>query len=145
MCRFINLEEYEGGFNIPEMEEMFQNIEEKYDVWSSNFASIAMDPSDPPSVDKFDKCLKRMGVEIALPLAKTVFLSDYRHILDKVITPCTIIQTKVDFAVPNSVPTYMHNTIKGESTVEIINTHGHFPQLTAHQEFLDVIHRILTS
>ena len=24
LCRFINLEEYEGGFNIPEMEEMFQ-------------------------------------------------------------------------------------------------------------------------
>lgn len=143
--RFINVEDYEGGFDIAEMEEMFRNIEEKYDVWSTNFASIAVDSSDPPSVDKFDKCLKRMGVEIALPLAKSVFLSDYRHILDKVITPCTIIQTKVDFAVPNSVPTFMHNTIKGESTVEIINTNGHFPQLTAHQEFLNVIHRVLAS
>ncbi|XP_055810498.1 strigolactone esterase D14 [Solanum dulcamara] len=143
--RFINLEDYEGGFNIPEMEEMFRNIEENYEVWSSNFARIAVDPSDPPSVEKFDKCLKRMGVEVALPLAKSVFLSDYRGILDKVITPCTIIQTKVDFAVPNSVPIFMHNTIKGESTIEIINTRGHFPQLTAHEEFLNVIHRVLTS
>lgn len=143
--RFINLEDYEGGFEIPEMEEMFQNIEENYEVWSSSFARIAVDPSDPPSVEKFDKCLIRMGVEVALPLAKNVFLSDYRGILDKVITPCTIIQTKVDFAVPNSVATFMHNTIQGESTVEVINTRGHFPQLTAPEEFLNVIHRVLTS
>lgn len=124
---------------------MFQNIEENYGVWSSSFARIAVDPSDPPSVEKFEKCLKRMGVEVALPLAKTVFLSDYRAILEKVVTPCTIIQCKIDFAVPNSVSTFMHTNIKGESTVEIINTRGHFPQLTAHEQFLNVIQRILTS
>ncbi|KAJ8556535.1 hypothetical protein K7X08_035668 [Anisodus acutangulus] len=143
--RFINLVDYEGGFEILDMEEMFKNIEENYEVWSSSFARIAVDPSDPPSVEKFEKSLKRMGVEVGLPLAKNVFLSDYRGILDKVITPCTIIQCKTDFAVPNSVATFMHNTIKGESTVEIINTRGHFPQLTAHEEFLNVIHRVLTS
>ncbi|XP_059291514.1 probable strigolactone esterase DAD2 [Lycium ferocissimum] len=143
--RFINLDDYEGGFEIGEMEEMFKNIEEKYEVWSSNFARIAVDPSDPPSVEKFEKSLKRMGVEVGLPLAKNVFMIDYRGILDKVITPCAIIQCKTDFAVPNSVATFMHNNIKGESTVEIINTRGHFPQLTAHEEFLDVIHRVLAS
>ncbi|CAN4116820.1 unnamed protein product [Withania somnifera] len=142
--RFINLEDYEGGFEVTDMEEMLKNIEKNFEVWSSSFARIAVDPSDPPSVEKFDKCLKSMGVEVALPLAKNVFLSDYRDILDKVIIPCTIIQTKVDFVVPNSVATFMNNTIKGKSTVEIINTQGHFPQLTAHDEFLNVLHRVLT-
>lgn len=143
--RFINLEDYVGGFEMTDIEQMFQNIGENYGIWSSGFARIAVDPSDPPSVEKFEKSLKRMGVEVALPLAKTVFLSDYRGILEKVVTPCTIIQCKIDFAVPNSVAIFMHTNIKGASTVEIINTRGHFPQLTAHEEFLNVIHRVLTS
>ena len=84
-----------------------------------------------------------MKHEFALPLAKTVFRCDERDILDKVTTPCTIIQTTNDIVVPDSVGYYMQKKIKGKSTVEIVKTDGHFPQLTAHLEFLDVLGRVL--
>lgn len=85
-----------------------------------------------------------MKPDVALPLAKTVFLSDERDILERVTIPCTIIQTSSDVVVPNSVGFYMQKKIKGASTVEIISSaNGHFPQLTAHLEFLDVLGVVL--
>lgn len=103
-----------------------------------------MDSNDPLSVDKFEKCLSKMRPEVALALGKTVFYVDERQVLEKVVTPSTIIQTQSDIVVPNSVAFYMQKIMKGESTVEIINsTKGHFPQLTAHLEFLDVLEAVL--
>lgn len=137
--RFINLEDYEGGFETSDVDQMLADIGTNYDQWCTAFAALVVDPSDPPSVEKFGKCLKRMGVEIGLPLAKTVFFSDHRSVLDKVVAPVTLVHTKRDLVVPASVVTFMHSRIRGESTVEIVNTEGHFPQLTAHEEFLEIV------
>ncbi|KAF5459084.1 hypothetical protein F2P56_023071 [Juglans regia] len=141
--RYINTKGYEGGFGNSDIEQIISNVESNYQNWASAFASLAVDTKDPPSVDKFAKCLARMRAEVALPLAKTVFYSDERQVLDMVITPCTIIQTTKDCVVPNSVPLYMQKKIKGKSTVEMIEGDGHFPQLTAHLQFLDVLGRVL--
>lgn len=84
-----------------------------------------------------------MRPEAALHVAKIIFYSDERDILDKVMTPCTIIQTTSDVVVPKSVALYMQNKIKGKSTVEIIETDGHFPQLTAHLQLLQVLGNVL--
>lgn len=84
-----------------------------------------------------------MRPEIALAVAKIVFLSDERDMLEKVTTTCTLIQTKSDIVVPNSVPDYMNKKIKGKSTTEIVHAHGHFPQMTAPDELLGVLGRVL--
>lgn len=128
---------------MSDLEKLFKTIESNYDQWASGFASQVIDKRDPSSVEKFTKSLKTMGVEIALPLAKTIFLTDHRPVLEKVTVPCTIIATTNDVVVPNSVPTYMQKTIAGETTVEIIDTEGHFPHLTAHDQFLQVLHKVL--
>lgn len=141
--RYINTNDYEGGFGNSDIEQIISNIESNYHNWAPAFASLAVDAKDPLSVDKFAKCLTRMRPEVALPLAKTVFYSDERDILEKVTTPCTIIQTTNDVVVPNSVPVYMQKKIKGNSTVEIIDADGHFPQLTAHLQLLDILRSVL--
>ncbi|GLT71825.1 hypothetical protein SLA2020_438180 [Shorea laevis] len=141
--RYINTDDYEGGFEKSGIEQIISSVESDYENWATGFASIAVDTTDPVSVEKFAKCLKRMRPEVALPLAKTVFYSDERDLLDKVTTPCTIIQTTNDVVVPNSVASYMQNKIKGKSTVEIIDGDGHFPQLTAHLRLLDVLRSVL--
>ncbi|KAH6779253.1 alpha/beta-Hydrolases superfamily protein [Perilla frutescens var. hirtella] len=141
--RLVNVEGYEGGFDLGQIEELFSSIESNYEQWSCAFASLVVDATDQLSIEKFANCLKRMRVEVALSLAKTVFLADYRYVLEKVVVPCTIIQTKNDVVVPLSVARYMQTKIKGECEVEIIDTEGHFPQLTAHLQFVEVLHRIL--
>lgn len=128
---------------MEQIEQLFNSIESNYDQWASTFASVVVDASDPASVDKFANCLKKMGPQVALPMAKTVFLADYRDILDKVVVPCHLIQTRNDVVVPLFVVKYMQAKIKGETEVDIIETDGHFPQLTAHLKFVEVIDRIL--
>ncbi|XP_022731665.1 strigolactone esterase D14-like [Durio zibethinus] len=141
--RYINIDDYEGGFEDAAIDIILSSIKSDYDNWASSFATLVVDNKDPLSVEKFAKCLKKMNHEFAVPLAKTVFRSDERDVLEKVTTPCTIIQTTNDIVVPDSVAYYMQEKIKGKSTVEIVNANGHFPQLTAHLEFLDVLGGVL--
>ncbi|KAK5829851.1 hypothetical protein PVK06_013644 [Gossypium arboreum] len=89
------------------------------------------------------RCLKSMNPEFVVPLAKIVFCSDERETLEKVTTPCTIIQTTNDLVVPESVAYYMQKKIKGETTVEIVKADRHLPQLTAHLELVHVLGRVL--
>ncbi|GFY98268.1 alpha/beta-Hydrolases superfamily protein [Actinidia rufa] len=114
--RYINVEGYEGGFEIPDVEQLLSSMESNFHQWASNFASLGVGPGDPISVDK--------------------------NVLEKVVIPCTIIQTTNDVAVPVSVGDYMMKMIKAKSTVEIIEA-GHFPQLTAHVQFLEVLSGVL--
>ncbi|XWS17218.1 hypothetical protein CRYUN_Cryun33cG0049400 [Craigia yunnanensis] len=141
--RYINTDDYEGGFDAAAIDNILSDIESDYENWASSFLALTVDNKDPLSVEKLAKCFKKMKHEFALPLAKTVFRCDERDILDKVTTSCTIIQTTNDIVVPDSVGYYMQKKIKGKSTVEIVNTDGHFPQLTTHLEFLDVLGRVL--
>ncbi|RVW47590.1 Strigolactone esterase D14 [Vitis vinifera] len=127
--RYFNDDNYEGGFESSVIEQMFSNMESNFDEWASYFASLVANAKNPLSVEKYEKSLRAMRPEVALSVAKTVFHCDERDILDKVMTPCTIIQTTNDAAVPNSVAEYMQKKIKGETTVEKIDMDGHFPHL----------------
>lgn len=102
-----------------------------------------MDANDPPSVQKIAKSFKQMRHEVALPVAKIVFLCDERDTLDKITTPCTIIQATNDIVVPNAVVEFMAKYIKSKSTVEMVEADGHFPQLTSHVQFNQVLGRVL--
>ncbi|KAJ8750447.1 hypothetical protein K2173_015586 [Erythroxylum novogranatense] len=141
--RYISCDGYEGGFTSSEIEDIISNIESNFYNWASGFASLAADASNHSSVEKFTKSLQRMKPEVAVSVAKTVFYTDQRDILDKVTTPCTIVQTRTDIVVPNSVVLYMQEKIKGKTTVETVETDGHFPHLTAHQELLEVLMGVL--
>ncbi|XP_022144907.1 probable strigolactone esterase DAD2 [Momordica charantia] len=141
--RYINTEDYEGGFDNSDIEQIIANIESNYENWATNFSSLVVDESDPVSLGRFQKCLHEMRPEVAVSLAKTVFCSDERDVLEKVDIPCTIVQTKTDIVVPASVATYMQKKIKGSSTVEVIDTQGHFPHLTAHLQLLQVLGAVL--
>lgn len=132
-----------GGFEESRIDNMVSSIRSNYQEWVENFTPAVVDPKDPPSVDKFRRCLHSMNPEVAASLANAIFHSDYRHILVDVTTPCTIIQVTNDMAVPTSVAHYMKEKISGPSTVEMIEGTGHFPQLTAHEQLLDVLHQAL--
>ncbi|GFZ09415.1 hypothetical protein Acr_21g0000140 [Actinidia rufa] len=117
-------------------------MESNFHQWASSFAPLAIGPDDPISVDKYKKCLQSMRPEVALFITKLVFYGDQRKVLEKVVIPCTIIQTTNDKVAPISVGYYMMKMIKAKSMVENIEA-GHFPQLTAHVQFLEVLGRVL--
>ncbi|KAI4379429.1 hypothetical protein MLD38_005731 [Melastoma candidum] len=62
-----------------------------------------------------------------------------RKLLYRVTTPSTIVQVANDIVAPNSIAYLMHGLITGKSTVEMIKTDDHFPQLTANKQPMDVL------
>ncbi|XP_076884709.1 karrikin insensitive 2 receptor CA-like [Bidens hawaiensis] len=83
--RYLNSEGYE--VDKKELEQLFSSIESNYYEWASYFPLVVIDKNDSESVKLFGESLKRMKPENVLALAKTVFLSDYCVILEKVVAP----------------------------------------------------------
>ncbi|CAM8922499.1 unnamed protein product [Rhodiola kirilowii] len=132
-------DDYEGGLKPSEVESILTNIETNFDAWTAFFPTLVIDSTDPSSVAKFETCLKRMRLHIALQAAKTTFLCDERELLGKVTTPCTIVQTTNDMVVSMGVAEYMRERIKGKTMLEIVECDGHFLQLTAHARLVEVL------
>ena len=144
ISRYLNSEDYEGGFEMQDIEQLLSAMEANFHAWASAFAPIAMAGKDPLLIEKLERSLMKMKPEVALAVAKLIFLGDNRHVLEHVDTPCTIVTTTNDLVVPPSVPYYMQKKMtKIKSEVEIIDVDGHFPHLTAHNELLEVLGRAL--
>ncbi|WOL10799.1 hypothetical protein Cni_G19558 [Canna indica] len=141
--RYLNSDDYEGGFERVEIDNLLSNIELNFQTWADNFIALAIGQDDPVAVEKLRKSFKSMKPEIALVLAKTIFLGDMRDVLGKVEVPSTIIQVSNDFVAPVSVGCYMQSRMKGKASLEIIDSDGHFPQLIASQKLLEVLERVL--
>lgn len=118
---------------------MFTNMESNFQSWARNFVRLAIGVNDPISTEKFERSFLKMRPDIALRVAKMIFLSDPRDLLEKVEVPCTIIQGSNDMVVPTSVAHYMQHKMKGKTMVETIESDGHFPQLTAHHMLLELL------
>ncbi|EEF30454.1 sigma factor sigb regulation protein rsbq, putative [Ricinus communis] len=94
---------------------------------------------DSEVVQEFSRTLFNMRPDIVLSLAQVIFLTDMRHLLPLVTTPCHILQSPKDAAVPISVSEYLHQNLGGQSTVEIMPTGGHLPQLGSPDAVISVI------
>ncbi|EHA8590559.1 strigolactone esterase D14 [Cocos nucifera] len=143
--RYLNSEDYEGGFERMEVEKMFTDMESNFQSWAQSFVPLAIGVNDPISIEIFKRSFLQMRPDIALSAARLILLSDLRDVLEKVEVPCTIIQGTNDFLVPTSVAHYMHHKMKGKAMVETIVSDGHFPQLTAHHMLSEVLDRVLAA
>lgn len=141
--RYANQGFYKGGFEEDDLEALFSLMRTNYYEWVQGFAKVAMQNQHKPVLRaEFAKSLLSLRPDIALSVARTIFLSDYREILAQVEKEVLILQTEHDVAVPSEVAAYLHNRIKG-SKLEIIHTEGHFPHMSAHEEVTSAIMRFL--
>ncbi|XP_057545606.1 strigolactone esterase D14-like [Amaranthus tricolor] len=143
--RYINTEDYEGGFDEAEIKQILTTIESNFEQWVTAFAPIAVG-GDPITSEIFENTIKKMRPEVALAVAKIIFLGDYRNVLEKVETPCTIINTINDVVAPSFVPHYMQKKmVNAKTRVEFMDVNGHFPHLTAHDKLLNLLSKVLDS
>ncbi|XAR66969.1 hypothetical protein NMG60_11013370 [Bertholletia excelsa] len=119
------------------------SLDSNYLHCTSFMASFLIGADDPFAQEKYQKSLLKMNPETAISVAEVFFLSDYRDILEKAETPCTIIQTTTDPVVPGSVADFMQKKIKANRTVKIIETFGHMPHFIAHLQLPEILSRVL--
>ncbi|CAK9144014.1 unnamed protein product [Ilex paraguariensis] len=140
--RYLNDVDYYGGFELEDIEQLFEAMQSNFKAWCSGFAPLAVGGDmESVAVQEFSRTLFNMRPDIALSVAQTIFRSDMRHLLGHVTVPCHIIQSIKDLAVPVVVAEYLHQNFGCESIVEVMSTDGHLPQLSSPDVVIPVLLR----
>lgn len=137
--RYLNDENYYGGFDQAQLDAMYENMRTNYYAWVSGFSAAAMGNPDKPELSHyFASTLSSIRPDIALSVAKTIFESDIRKKLHAIKKPILLIQSQKDIAVPMQVARYLNENIR-DSTLVTVNAEGHFPHISAPNEIIKAI------
>lgn len=143
--RYLNDEAvgYVGGFDQPSLDGLYETMATNYFAWVSGFSAMAMENADRPELaQSFAKTLGDIRPDIAQSVARVIFQSDYRNVLNKLDKPVLLLQTKHDIAVPMDVANYLNKNIQG-SKLHVVNAEGHFPHISAADEIVKEIKNFL--
>jgi sigma-B regulation protein RsbQ len=137
--RYIDDENYEGGFSEQDINELLDSLESNYLGWSSVMAPVIMGNSDRPELGAdLTASFCRTDPEIARRFAGVTFRSDNRAELLQVQTPTLVLQCINDAIAPMAVGAYVHDAIDGSSMV-LLDATGHCPNLSAPDVTYDAI------
>uniref|UniRef100_A0A0D9WDF7 AB hydrolase-1 domain-containing protein n=1 Tax=Leersia perrieri TaxID=77586 RepID=A0A0D9WDF7_9ORYZ len=149
--RYINGDEgddYVGGFDRGEVDAMLAAIEADFAAWAPAFAEVVVGGEPAAAVARFAKQLGRMRPGTALRVMRAVLTCDVRGVLRDVAAPCTVVHCERDAVAPLDVALYLRRALAsgagGEGAeVVVMESVGHFPQLTAPVEFVRVVESIV--
>lgn len=131
---YINEKDYVGGFERTSIDDLLETLDINYLGWSHTMAPAIMGNEDRPQLGKeLINSFCKTDPEIAKNFARVTFLSDNREDLEKVTTPCLILQCSRDVIAPVEVGHYVSKSVKN-GTLKILNATGHCPNLSAPEE-----------
>ncbi len=134
--RYIDTEDYRGGFTAAEIDELLATMEANYLGWSTAMAPVIVGNPDRPELgEELTESFVRTDPRATRAFARATFLSDNRADLARVSTPSLVVQCRDDAIAPPQVGRYVHERLTG-STFVLIDAVGHCPQLSAPQALL---------
>lgn len=143
--RYIDDENYVGGFTREGVEELLSFLEQNHLGWSAAMAPVIMGNPDKPELSgELENSFCATDPVIAQRFARVTFLSDNREDLAKVSVPSLILQCREDAIAPLEVGEYCHRHLK-DSTLTILNATGHCPNLSAPDETIAAIRSYLST
>jgi sigma-B regulation protein RsbQ len=127
---YLNLEDYQGGFDRTGIEELLAFLEMSLQGWSSYLAPLVMANADRPELTaELESYFVANNADIMHDFARVIFLSDHRADLAAVTTPTLVMQCQDDILCPPQVGEYMQTHIAGSDRI-ILDTRGHYPHLS---------------
>jgi len=141
--RFLNDSDYHGGFEMEEIQQVFDAMAANYSAWATGYAPLAVGADVPAAVQEFSRTLFNMRPDISLHVCQSVFKTDLRGVLGMVQAPCVVVQTTRDVSVPANVAAYLKAHLGGRTTIEPLPTEGHLPHLSAPSLLAQVLRRAL--
>jgi sigma-B regulation protein RsbQ len=141
--RYIDDDEYMGGFTHHDIEALLDSLDSNYFGWSQAIAPVIMGNGDRPELaSELSNSFCRTDPEIAKHFAAVTFLSDNRDDLHRLKTPTLVLQCAEDTLAPRSVGEYVHGQIP-DSELIFMNATGHCPNLSAPAETIAAIKAFL--
>lgn len=141
--RYINDENYVGGFNTEDITGLLDFLDQNYLGWSSTMAPVIMgNPERPELSQELTNSFCRTDPAIAKNFARLTFLADNRADLPKVNTPTLVLQCSEDIIAPATVGTYVHHQMPNSHLI-VMNATGHCPNLSHPEETIAAIKSFL--
>ena len=142
--RYIDDEDYVGGFTRDDIEGLLASLESNYLGWSSTMAPLIMGNPDRPELGaELTNSFCRTDPEIARQFARVTFLSDNRADLPQVRTPALVLQCSDDVIAPQAVGEYVHRQLP-DSRLVLMKATGHCPNLSAPEETIAAMEAFLS-
>lgn len=132
--RYLNDEDYHGGFERADLEGLFEFMDSNYLGWSNTMAPAIMGNPDRPELGQFlTSSFCSTDPEIAREFARVTFFSDNRQDLAKLKTENLTLQCSDDIIAPVTIGTYMkeHTPL---STLINLEATGHCPHISHPEE-----------
>jgi sigma-B regulation protein RsbQ len=143
--RYIDDEDYVGGFTRQDIDELLASLDSNYLGWSSAIAPVIMGQPDRPELSQeLEQSFCQTDPDIARRFAHVTFLSDNRADLARVETPSLILQCRNDVIAPVAVGEYVRDHMPN-ATMVLLDATGHCPHLSAPEQTADAIDQFLAS
>jgi sigma-B regulation protein RsbQ len=141
--RYIDDEDYIGGFKQEDIESLLDFLDSNHLGWSTTMAPVIMgNPERPELTEELTNSFCRTDPKIAKQFARVTFLSDNRIDLPQVKTKSLILQCSQDAIAPEVVGQYVHRHLPHSCLVQMSAT-GHCPNLSAPDETIRAIRTFL--
>jgi sigma-B regulation protein RsbQ len=132
--RYIDADDYVGGFTESDIEELLGSLESNYLGWSSAIAPAIMANPDRPGLGmELVESFCRTDPEVARQFAHVTFMSDNRADLPKVDVPALVLQCRDDIIAPIGVGDFVHRALP-DSELVVLDATGHCPHLSAPEQ-----------
>ena len=132
--RYIDDEQYVGGFSREQVEELLEFLAENHLGWSAAMApAIVGNPDRPELGETLTNSFCATDPDIAREFARVTFLSDNRADLPAIKARTLILQCREDIIAPAAVGEYVHAQIP-DSRFMLLDATGHCPNLSAPNE-----------
>jgi sigma-B regulation protein RsbQ len=129
--RYINDDDYVGGFSHEQVEELLDFLSENHLGWSAAMAPAIMGNPDRPELgDALTNSFCATDPEIARQFARVTFFSDNRADLPQIVARTLVLQCREDIIAPICVGEYVHAQIPHSEYV-LLDATGHCPNLSA--------------
>jgi sigma-B regulation protein RsbQ len=137
--RYIDDEDYVGGFGEAQIHELLDFLDSNHMGWSQAMAPVIMGNPDRPELgEELTNSFCRTDPEIAKNFARATFLSDNRKDLEGVTTRALVLQCSEDVIAPQAVGEYVHRKLPNSKLV-VMRAIGHCPNLSAPEETIAAI------
>ena len=141
--RYINDENYNGGFSEEDLEGLLEVMENNFAGWASFLAPIVMKNPDVPSLTaELEESFCAADPNITKRFARVTFFSDNRKEMQQLHIPVLILQCSNDSIAPENIGDYMHKAISRSVLVKMEAT-GHCPHMSHPEETIRAIKNFL--
>ena len=129
--RYIDDDEYVGGFSHEQVEELLEFLAENHLGWSAAMAPAIMGNPDRPELGAtLTNSFCSTDPDIAREFARATFFSDNRSDLPLIPARTLVLQCREDIIAPPCVGEYVHARVPNSEYV-LLDATGHCPNLSA--------------